>query len=108
MGEGTNLLLQGAGFLFRDMYLQPDGSSMKNELRRRLGSYAMVFALRAMALVFMSEMLVVGRPIILEALCVMFMHLFLLETVNVEETGVNNRREWVELYFCKAAAEGGG
>ena len=56
---------------------------MKYGLRGWLGACAMILALRAMALLLRSERLGVGRPMILDALCVMRMSLFLLETVNM-------------------------
>lgn len=55
---------------------------MKNGLRGCLGSCAMMLALRVMALLLSSEKLRVGRPIVLEALCMMCMSLFLLEATQ--------------------------
>lgn len=51
----------------RDLYLWPDGRSVKNGLRGGLGSCAMVCALHVMTLLLRCKRLGVGRPIILEA-----------------------------------------
>lgn len=79
---------------------------MKNGLRGCLGSFSMVCALHVVALLLRSERLEAGRPIILEALCVMFAPTG--GSYHGQETGGHNRREWIGLLFCRKATEGGG
>lgn len=72
MADGMKLLLKRARLPARDLYLPPEGSKVKCSWRGWLGSCAMVCALRVMAWLLRSDRLGVGRPVILETVCVKF------------------------------------
>ena len=70
MAAGIRLLLRWALLHLRDLYLHPEGSSVKLWLSGWVMSCVIVVAMRAMALLLSSERLGVGSPIILAAIFV--------------------------------------
>lgn len=81
--DGSKRLLKRALLQFSVLYLRPEGRRLKWVLRGCSVSIAVVLARRAIALSLSSEMLGVPERIVFEAMCVILLSLFWLETASM-------------------------